>query len=471
MVRAENDRKSDNARGKLEPFPNSRFARLQPPDVESTVLQLDHLALHTTLFDLHLFANEALAHDAEDEPSRVVRLAVEASEPAEVDVLGGIAVGRGSEACRVRRAVMVHEVILQDLDHGVDRREVIKQRFERPGGRRGADRSSCIGAGGDGQLVSPCQYCDNASLTAAHLGTPPQTRRQPPVDHHRGEHVLQVIRVSDPIDVHPRAHLFAQVEPTGTVLGFELVEQRDLERRKVGREVRVGDDRYGAQVRRRRRIDMQERKRVHHQEVGALGLDVFGLGEGGGVLEELLVLSDGGPDQAARVARYKLVPCGSLLSVCRSGWSKTGNTGLTHLNERENQTRLERVLVRFAIRDLEPAVHVHHELAITARDQLALQAEVLLLFLLPPVIVRGGLFPIARTASKTEQSDVGGRADSDRTKGEDDAPFRRRKAIQSGVEASLAQGDVERSERGNVGRARCPVGCARGLRSRQDMVW
>lgn len=148
VVPSEDVRKFDVSRGQLEPFPNARFARLQPPDVESAVFRFDHLALHmVTIFDFRLLADEALADDAEDEPSRIVRLAVEASEPAKVDVLGRVAIGRGSEARRVRRAVLIHEVVLKDLDHGVDRREMVEKRFERSGGQRSADRSSCIGTG------------------------------------------------------------------------------------------------------------------------------------------------------------------------------------------------------------------------------------------------------------------------------------------------------------------------------------
>lgn len=94
------------------------------------------------------------------------------------------------------------------------------------------------------------------------------------------------------------------------------------------------------------------------------------------------------------------------------------------MDEREDQTRLERVLVRLAVGDLEPAVRVDHELAIDARDQFSLQAEVLFFLLLLPNLVRSRLSADDRTASKTEQTDMGSRADSDRAKGENDAAFR-----------------------------------------------
>lgn len=119
-----------HVRGKLEAFADARLARLQPTDVEPVVLRLEKV-VEVRLLISCLLSHEPFADNAEDEPRRIVRLAIEPRQPAQVNVIGSVAVRRRSEAVGVDGTVGMREVILDELDRPVDNRQMFEERLER----------------------------------------------------------------------------------------------------------------------------------------------------------------------------------------------------------------------------------------------------------------------------------------------------------------------------------------------------
>lgn len=151
---AERRHEQPSLRRKLAPLPHARLARLQPPDVQSLLLGLDMRAEQLHVIRARVLPHEPLADEAEDEPSRVVRLAVEAGQPAEVDVLRSVTFGRTDEAGFVRGAGHVNEVVLEELNRGVDSRQVFEQSLEGPRRQRVPTVLSC---GSRETCVSPAR--------------------------------------------------------------------------------------------------------------------------------------------------------------------------------------------------------------------------------------------------------------------------------------------------------------------------
>lgn len=121
---------------------------------------------------------------------------------------------------------------------------------------------------------------------------------------------------AEPVDIEPRQHLLAEVPVLPSNAENTVPRERwDGERREVGVEVRVGDERRGAKVRRCGRVLVQEGERIHRQEMLAGSADISGGVERRCRVKQVTVMAQGGADERARAAREKLVPCRCPSSV------------------------------------------------------------------------------------------------------------------------------------------------------------
>lgn len=106
--------------------------------------------LHLDLRQPVVLPHQPLADDAEDEPRRVVNLAVEACGPAEVDVLAGVAVGIEAGWVGSGSRSEVCEMVLKRLNVRVE---------------RGESREEVVD-GGDGKLTRGAFRCSRRNIVS-----------------------------------------------------------------------------------------------------------------------------------------------------------------------------------------------------------------------------------------------------------------------------------------------------------------